>query len=91
MFALQLAIIEAGVARPPPIFLTTVTTFAGLTPFILEKSNQTKFLISLAVSLAFGALFDIFITYVLVPDSYQILEDVTSGIMRFLGGEGRET
>jgi multidrug efflux pump subunit AcrB len=73
---LRRAIEEAGSARFRPILLTSLTTFAGLTPLLLEKSLQAKFLIPMAISLAFGVLFATFITLVLVPVLYSILEDV---------------
>ncbi len=70
------AIKDAGVARFRPILLTSVTTFAGLTPLLLEKSLQAQFLIPMAVSLAFGVIFSTFITLILVPTLYFVLEDV---------------
>jgi len=70
------AVVESGVRRFRPIMLTSLTTFAGLTPLLLEKSLQAKFLIPMATSLAFGVLFATFITLVLVPVSYSLLEDV---------------
>jgi multidrug efflux pump subunit AcrB len=68
----------AGVARFRPILLTSLTTFAGLTPLLLERSLQAQFLIPMAISLAFGVLFATFITLILVPALYAILEDVRS-------------
>ena len=70
------AVHEAGVQRFRPILLTSLTTFAGLTPLLLEKSMQAKFLVPMAVSLAFGVVFATFITLVLVPSLYMILEDI---------------
>ena len=58
------------------IILTSLTTFAGLTPMILERSLQAQFLIPMAVSLGFGVLFGTVITLLLVPSIYMILEDV---------------
>ena len=55
--------------------LTTLTTFFGLTPMILETSLQAKFLIPMAVSLGFGVVFATAITLILVPVIYLILED----------------
>jgi len=69
------AIAEAGSRRFRPILLTSLTTFAGLTPLILEKSLQAQFLIPMAVSLAFGVLFATFITLILVPCLYAMMED----------------
>ncbi|MEJ2085259.1 MAG: efflux RND transporter permease subunit [Acidobacteriota bacterium] len=70
------AIRRAGSSRFRAILLTSLTTFAGLTPLLLEKSLQAQFLIPMAVSLAFGVLFATFITLVLVPALYAVLEDL---------------
>ena len=70
------AIREAGVARFRPILLTSLTTFAGLTPLMLEKSVQAQFLIPMAVSLAFGVMFATTVSLLLTPSAYHILEDV---------------
>ena len=66
----------AGGARFRPIILTSLTTFAGLTPLLLEKSTQAQFLIPMAVSLGFGILYATFVTLFLVPANYLILEDL---------------
>jgi len=70
------AIVQAGVLRFRAIILTSLTTFAGLTPMIFEKSLQAKFLIPMAVSLGYGVLFATFITLLLIPSLYLILEDI---------------
>ncbi|MEO0453962.1 MAG: efflux RND transporter permease subunit, partial [Verrucomicrobiota bacterium] len=51
------AIHQAGLRRFRPIILTTLTTFAGLTPIILETSTQAQYLIPMAISLGFGIIF----------------------------------
>jgi multidrug efflux pump subunit AcrB len=66
---------DSGKARFRPILLTSLTTFGGLTPLLLEKSLQAQFLIPMAISLAYGVIFATFITLVLVPAQYLILED----------------
>lgn len=76
------AIRFAGGARFRPILLTSLTTFAGLTPLILEKSTQAQFLIPMAVSLGFGILFATFITLFLIPSLYLILEDIKRLVAR---------
>ena len=73
------AIEEAGHRRFRPIMLTTLTTFAGLTPIILETSRQAQQLIPMAISLGFGILFATAIILVIVPCLYLILEDATGG------------
>ena len=70
------AVRQAGVARFRPILLTSLTTFVGLIPLILEKSVQAKFLIPMATSLAFGVLFATSISLLLVPAGYLVLEDL---------------
>ena len=72
------AIREAGVQRFRPILLTSITTFLGLTPILLERSLQAQFLIPMATSLGFGVVFATFITLFLVPVLYYILEDLRS-------------
>ncbi len=70
------AIHEAGVRRFRPIILTTLTTFGGLSPIILETSQQAAYLIPMAISLGFGIVFATGIILVIVPCLYMILEDV---------------
>ncbi|MEB8432258.1 efflux RND transporter permease subunit [Cocleimonas sp. KMM 6892] len=76
------AIRIAGQSRFRPILLTSLTTFAGLTPLILEKSTQAQFLIPMAVSLGFGILFATMLTLVLIPTFYLIVEDFKSILKR---------
>jgi len=82
--ALGDAVREAGVARFRPIALTSMTTFAGLTPLLLEGSVSAQFLIPMAVSLAFGVVFASSISLFLVPSLYLILEDMKRGIRQFI-------
>jgi multidrug efflux pump subunit AcrB len=70
------AVTQAGALRFRAIILTSLTTFAGLTPMLLERSIQAQFLIPMAISLGFGVLFATGITLLLVPSFYMILEDI---------------
>ena len=70
------AIHEAGARRFRPIILTTLTTFGGLTPIILETSSQAYQLIPMAVSLGFGIVFATSIILVIVPSLYLIVDDI---------------
>ena len=67
---------HAGSVRFRPIVLTSVTTFVGLTPMMLDNTSSTIMFSPMAVSLAFGVLFGTIITLFLVPSLYMILEDV---------------
>jgi len=71
---------DCATRRFRPIMLTTLTTFFGLLPMITERSLQARFLIPMAISLAFGVMFATCITLVLVPSLYMILEDVKGRI-----------
>jgi len=73
--SLLTAIREAGAARFRPIILTSLTTFLGLTPLMLESSVQAQFLIPMAASLAFGVVFATTISLILVPVFYAIFHD----------------
>ena len=69
------AVRRAGAARFRPILLTSLTTFAGLTPLLLERTLQAQFLIPMAVSLGFGVIFATLVSLLLVPCVYLVLED----------------
>ncbi len=79
------AIINAGIRRMRPIMLTSLTTFFGLIPMILEKSTQAQFLVPMAISLGCGVMFATFITLLLIPAMYMILEDFKKIAVYFSG------
>ena len=76
------AIHEAGTRRFRPIVLTTLTTFGGLTPIILETSSQAYQLIPMAISLGFGIIFATSIILLIVPSLYLILDDIVQWTKR---------
>ena len=61
------AIFKAGLARFRAIFLTSITTMAGLAPIILEKSFQAQLLKPMAISIAYGIGYATFLTLILLP------------------------
>ncbi|NNJ80640.1 MAG: efflux RND transporter permease subunit [Flavobacteriaceae bacterium] len=61
------AIYEAGKSRFRAIFLTSLTTMAGLAPLIFEKSRQAQFLKPMAISIAYGIGFATFLTLLMLP------------------------
>jgi len=75
----------AAIQRFRPILLTTLTTFFGLAPMMLETSRQARFMIPMAISLGFGILFATFITLVMVPCLYLVLEDLKHWIANLPG------
>ncbi|ABV94769.1 efflux transporter [Dinoroseobacter shibae DFL 12 = DSM 16493] len=65
--ALRAAVIEGTKDRFRPILLTSLTTFLGVFPLIMETSLQAQFLIPLAVSIGYGVLFGTAIILLAVP------------------------
>ena len=61
------ALYEAGKSRFRAIFLTSLTTIAGLTPLIFEKSRQAQFLIPMAIAIAYGIALATVLTLVMLP------------------------
>lgn len=72
---LAVAAVAAGQARFRAIMLTSITTFAGLLPIMLEQSAQAQLVIPMAISLAFGVLVATVFTLLLVPAAIVIAED----------------
>ncbi|MCF2858241.1 efflux RND transporter permease subunit [Pseudoalteromonas sp. SMS1] len=72
------AVLTAGAARFRPVMLTSITTFFGLMPLLFEQETQAQFLIPMAVSLGFGIVFATFITLLLVPVNYLIVDKAQS-------------
>ena len=83
------AVVAGGARRFRPIILTSLTTFFGLAPMIFETSLQARFLIPMAVSLGFGVMFATFITLILVPAVYVIIDDVARFVRRLRSGAGK--
>jgi multidrug efflux pump subunit AcrB len=69
-------IIESGVTRFRPIIITTITTFVGLMPMMLEPSVQANFLKPAVISLSFGVVLSSTVTLILVPCLYLIGDDI---------------
>ncbi len=69
------AAVRSGVARFRAILLTSLTTFVGLAPMLLETSFQAALMMPMAIALAFGILFATTMTLILIPCIYIIMED----------------
>ncbi|MGE0710470.1 MAG: efflux RND transporter permease subunit [Planctomycetota bacterium] len=73
---------EAGRIRFRAVFLTTLTTVAGLLPLLLETSLTAQFIIPMAISIASGVAVATVLTLYGVPCVYLIIEDVRSLFVR---------
>ena len=74
---------RAGADRFRAILLTSLTTFFGLAPLLLEKEVQAQFLKPMVASLAFGILFATVITLVLLPTLMIIARDIKYGFKKY--------
>jgi len=61
------ALVQAGISRFRAIFLTSLTTIAGLAPLLLEKSRQAQFLKPMAISISYGIGIATFLTLLMLP------------------------
>ena len=69
---LSQAVVDAACIRFRPVLLTSITTFAGLFPILLDTSQQAKWLKPMATSLGCGILFATLVTLIIVPVNYLI-------------------
>ena len=77
------AVSDAASRRFRAIILTSLTTFLGLVPLMLEKDTQAQFLIPMAVSLAYGIIYATLITLFLLPTLYLIFDDCAIRLKQF--------
>ncbi|MDJ0839913.1 MAG: efflux RND transporter permease subunit [Acidobacteriota bacterium] len=81
------AVVDAAKSRFRPIIITSLSTFLGLAPMIMETSIQARFLIPMAISLGFGILFATVIALLFVPAFYLILEDLGAALKSIFKSE----
>ncbi len=75
---IETAIVKSGRDRFRPVLLTSITTIAGLSPLLFERSFQAQFLIPMAVSISFGLLAATILTLLYVPALYLIVLDASN-------------
>ena len=80
------ALTRAGARRFRAIFLTTMSTCAGLTPLILETDMQAQFLIPMAITVASGVAFSTVLTLVFLPCQLAVLNDLRRLSHRLIHG-----
>ncbi|MEM6411842.1 MAG: efflux RND transporter permease subunit [Pseudomonadota bacterium] len=85
------ALVEAGTRRFRPILLTSLTTFVGLLPLMMERSIQAQWLIPVAIGLAFGVMFALLVTLFFVPALYGIGADIRRFFGYLISGRRQDT
>ncbi len=81
------ALAEACKSRFRAIFLTTITTVAGLAPLIFEKSLQAQFLIPMAISIVYGIIIATVLTLLLLPIFLSTVNSIKVGALWFWNSE----
>lgn len=69
------------------VFLTSITTVAGMTPMLSETSLQAQVLVPLVTSVVFGMLAATLLIMFVLPAAYAILEDM--GFAKHAGNNKR--
>ncbi len=80
------ALLDAGQSRLRPIILTTLTTVVGVAPMVLETSMQARFLVPVAISLAYGMLMATTTTLILLPVVLIIVNNMKTNTQSFIKG-----
>ena len=80
------AVMHAAGIRFRPVILTSITTFAGLMPILLDESQQAKWLKPMATSLGFGIVFATIVTLIIVPVIYLSGRNFKILLVRALSG-----
>jgi multidrug efflux pump subunit AcrB len=84
------AVVQGTKQRFRPILLTSLTTFLGVYPLIMETSLQAQFLIPLAVSIGYGVLFGTIIIVLTVPAVFMAQYYISSGLSAVIGAFSAE-
>ena len=84
------AVVQGTKQRFRPILLTSLTTFLGVYPLIMETSLQAQFLIPLAVSIGYGVLFGTVIIVLTVPAVFMAQYYISSGLSAVIGAFSAE-
>ena len=81
------ALYEAGRSRFRAIFLTSLTTIAGIAPLLLEKSRQAQFLIPMAISIAYGIAIATVLTLIILPLMLSVANDIKTNGFWLISGK----
>jgi HAE1 family hydrophobic/amphiphilic exporter-1 len=76
------AMVEAGMNRMRPIFMTTLTTIGGMLPLAISTGAASNYQAPLATVVISGLLFSTLITLVLIPAVYMLFHDLGVGIKK---------
>lgn len=81
------ALVMAGISRFRAIFLTSLTTVAGLAPLLMEESRQAQFLKPMAISISYGITIATFLTLLMLPLLLSLMNSMTVNFKWLLTGK----
>jgi predicted RND superfamily exporter protein len=81
------ALFEAGRSRFRAIFLTSLTTIAGLAPLLLEKSRQAQFLKPMAISISYGIGIATVLTLIMLPLMLSVVNNAKTRLKWLWSGQ----
>jgi HAE1 family hydrophobic/amphiphilic exporter-1 len=87
---LREALIEAGAIRLRPILMTTFALIAGMVPVALGRGEGAQFRAPLGVAVIGGVITSTFLTLLVIPTGYEILDEWRHGFMRRLGRQPKQ-
>jgi len=82
---LREALIEAGAIRLRPILMTTFALIAGMIPVALGRGEGAQFRAPLGVAVIGGTITSTFLTLLVIPTIYEIMDEVRSRLARRVG------
>lgn len=82
--ALDEAIVQAGRLRLRPIFLTSITTIAGLFPLAVGIGGRSELLAPMATAISWGLTFSTILILVIVPCLYRSVDGLSGGLRKLL-------
>jgi HAE1 family hydrophobic/amphiphilic exporter-1 len=87
---LREALIEAGAIRLRPILMTTFALIAGMIPVALGRGEGAQFRAPLGVAVIGGVITSTFLTLLVIPTGYEILDEWRHAFMRRLGSAPKQ-
>ena len=87
---LREALIEAGAIRLRPILMTTFALIAGMIPVALGRGEGAQFRAPLGVAVIGGVITSTFLTLLVIPTGYEILDEWRQAFMRRVGARPKQ-
>jgi hydrophobic/amphiphilic exporter-1 (mainly G- bacteria), HAE1 family len=87
---LRESLIQAGAIRLRPILMTTFALIAGMIPVAMGSGEGAQFRAPLGVAVIGGVITSTFLTLLVIPTGYEILDEWRSAFMRAMGSKPKQ-